>query len=253
MAITLFGSASVPTDNGTNTTNPTAFANPPIASMAAGDLVIIFAWCRTSAATIAMSNTGGQSWNSFVSQSSANATLSVNVFWCTYNGTWSAAPSVSFGATTNNCVLMIVFRSSGGTVNQWGIDTAVGAFVDRAAAASFTISEWTPKQQSSVSIGASFTDDDNTWSISGTNWVRTNLSNQYRNTSGNDTSCCVAYQIQNSPAATNNLVLTEATLGNDGGFTFAICFSEFPNKTLNNYQFPKSVSAGVMSITEKIK
>jgi hypothetical protein len=41
--ITYFNSASTPADNGTSATSPVAFSNPPIASMAAGDLVIVYA------------------------------------------------------------------------------------------------------------------------------------------------------------------------------------------------------------------
>jgi hypothetical protein len=228
VAITLFGSVAVPTDNGTNTSNPTAFANPPIASMVAGDLVFIYAYCRTASATIAISNAGGQTWNSFSSQSSANATLSANVFWCIFNGTWSAAPSVSFGATTNNSAVMLVFRPTSSQYS-WAVDGAqAGTFVDRAAAASFTITGWTPQNNSNVSIAVWNTDDDNTWgTLTGANWIKTSLSAQYRNTSGNDTSSSFAYQIQTSAAATNNVSQTEATLGNDGGFTFAICFTEY--------------------------
>lgn len=232
MAITLFGSVSVPTDNGTNTANPTAFANPPIASMVTGDLVFVYAYCRTASATIAVSNTGGQAWTSFTSQSSVNATLSANAFWCRYNGTWSAAPSFSFGATINNNVVMLVFRPTTST-NSWAVDSSqTGTFVDKAAAASFIITGWTPAQASTVSIGVMNTDDDNTWGFVNTApWTKTSLSTSYRNTSGNDSSSSFAYQIQTSAAATNNLQQSETANGNDGGFTFAISFYEFTPPT----------------------
>jgi hypothetical protein len=222
--------------------------------MLAGDLVIIYAYCRTGGATIAMSNTGGQTWGSFTSVSSANATLSANVFFCTFNGIWSAAPSVSFGATTNNNVVMLVFRSNKSGI-VWLLDGANrGTFQDRAAAASFSVTGWTPQNSNNLNIAIWNTDDDNTWgTLTGSGWEKTSLSAQYRNTSGNDSSSSIAYQIQTTPTATNNVSQTETANGNDGGFTFSICFYESPPRTLNNYMFPKSVSAGIVSITEKIK
>lgn len=229
MAITLFGSVSVPTDPGTNAASPTAFANPPIASMTTGDLVFVWAWSRTASSTIAVSNAGGQTWNSFTSQSSANATLSVNAFWCRFNGTWSAAPSFSFSGTLNNTnVYMIVFRPTN-TSCTWAVSTAkTGVFTDKVAAATFTITGWTNTQPgNNVNIGVWCTDDDNTWgTLSGTNWVKTSLAAQIRNTSGSDSSASFAYQIQSAPAATNNVSQTETALGNDGGFNFAIAFVE---------------------------
>ncbi len=230
MAITLFGAASIPTDNGTNTTNPTAFANPPIASMVAGDLVFVYGYCRTSSATLAVSNAGGQSWTSGTSQSSANATLSANFFWCRFNGTWSAAPSFSFGATTNNNVVMLVFRPTSGTM-VWDEDGGnTGSFVDKTSASIFTITGWTTQRASTVSIAVWNTGDDNTWGALTSddgNWVKTSLSAQYRNTSGNDTSSSFAYNIKTATGTTGTSVSQNLTAnGPDGGFTFSISFYE---------------------------
>ncbi len=235
MAITLFGSVSVPTDNGTNTTNPTAFANPPIASMVAGDLVFVYAYCRTSGATLAVSNAGGQTWTSGTSQSSGNATLSANFFWCRFNGTWSAAPSFSFGATTNNNVVMLVFRPTSGS-NLWAVDPGkAGTFVDFAATTSILITAgYTPTNASTVSICAWNTDDDNTWgTFSGSGWSKTSLSAQFRNTSGNDSSSSFGYNIQTTATSISNVAQNEATNGADGGFTFIICFYEITGTNVN--------------------
>jgi hypothetical protein len=194
--------------------------------MVVGDLVFVACWKRTASGAISVNNAGGQTWNSFTTQASANATLSLNIFWCIFNGTWSANPSFTFNATTNNNALMVVFRPTSSQYT-WCVDGAkTGVFTDTAAASSMTITGWTPQNSSNVNIAIACTDDDNTWTISGTGWIKTSLSAQYRNTSGNDTSLTLGYQIQTSAAATNNCVHTEATLGNDGGFTFAISFAE---------------------------
>lgn len=233
MAITFLNAPAVPTDNGTNTTNPTAFSNPPSTGMATGDLVVVFAWCRTGSATIAVSNAGGQTWNSFTSQSSANATLSLNVFWCRFNGTWSAAPSFSFGATTNNNVWMVIFHPTSGS-NLWGIDpNKSGVFTDTAAAASFTIADWSTSLPSTVSIVGFFTDDDNLWGSPGGSWTTSGMNLQIRNTSGNDASGAVCYQILTALGAVGACTRSESTLGNDGGFTFGITFYEYAPKAPN--------------------
>lgn len=230
MAITLFGSIAVPADSGTSAVNPTVFANPPIASMVAGDLCFVWAHCRTASATIAVSATGGQSWNTIgTSQSSANTTLTVRGFWCRYNGTWGTAPSFSFGATTNNTIVMMVFRPTSGSY-LWGVDGAnLGTYLDRAAAASFSITGWTPQNPSTVSIGVWATSDDNTWgTISGTGWTQIAApAAQFRNVAGNDTSVSFAHNIKTSISATNNVSLSQTALGNDAGFTLGITFYEF--------------------------
>lgn len=239
MAITFFADVSVPTDNGTNVTNPTAFANPPIASMVAGDLVVVYAWCRTASATIAVSNAGGQSWTSFTSTSSGGATLSANFFYCRFNGTWSAAPSFSFGATTNNCVWMLVFRPTNSS-NTWGIDFSAGFFSSFGAAATITVLmnngiSNTTIHPSTVSLAFWSTDDDNTWgTLTGTGWTKTGLvAAQVRNTSGSDASATAAWNIQTSVSTNNvpNPSQTELTLGNDGGLWFEISFYEITGNT----------------------
>jgi hypothetical protein len=233
MAITFFGAASVPTDPGTNTTNPTAFANPPIGSMVAGDLCIIYAYCRTASATLAISNAGGQTWNSPTGFSSSAGTLTGRLFWCRFNGTWSAAPSVSFGATTNNSVVMLVFRPTTSS-NLWAIDPTdqglgLSALANMPSATTTTIffGAAIPQNPSTVSIAIWSTDDDNTWgSLSGSGWSKASLSAQFRNTSGNDTSSTYAYNIKTSASTIDNVAQTEATNGADGGVAGLFVFYE---------------------------
>lgn len=237
MAITLFGSASTPTDNGTNTTDPTV-VTPPL-NMLAGDLVMLIASARNASATIAISQQGGQSWNSFATSNGTFATLSIKFMWCRFNGTWSANPSVSFASATCNIVAMVVFRPSSSS-HVWAIDAGnTGGYSNQAAAASFTVSSATPQNPSNVSVAIACTDDDNTWTISGTNWVKTSLSTQYRNTSGSDASISWAYQIQTVAANTNSCVHTQATNGNDPGIWFRVTFYE--NKLPNPVNISQSV------------
>jgi len=80
MAITYFGSASTPVDNGTNTANPT-IVTPP-ANMQDNDFVIIIACSADTSGTLAISETGGQAWTALTQQ---NTSLNItNVFWCDF-------------------------------------------------------------------------------------------------------------------------------------------------------------------------
>lgn len=238
-AQTYFGSVAVPTDNGTSATSPVAFANPPIASMVSGDLVIVYAYCRTGSATISVSNAGGQTWTSETAHSSSTATLTGRIFWCTYNGTWSAAPSFSFSATTNTNVVMHVFRPSSGS-NSWALSTATttgteNTLVSNVSAATWTVpfdigSTYTPDNNKTVNLAIFNTDDDNTWgSPSGTGWTQvTSPASQFRNTSGSDVSSAYMYIIKATAGTVPFCQLTEATLGNDGGIQGLYIWYEVP-------------------------
>ena len=245
MAITRFGSVGVPTDNGTSAVSPVAFANPPIASMVAGDLVVVIAYCRNAAATIAVSNAGGQTWTSETAHQSSTATLTARVFWCRYNGTWSAAPSFSFSSTTNTNVVMHVFRPTTGS-NLWGKDPiASGGLSDNeliSYAAPGTslvqINNFTPLNNSNVTVYIWVSEDDNTWNPVGGGagspavTAITSPSAQFRNTSGNDVSSAYGYLIQTTAATVGAPTGQQVTNGGDAGIKGTFTFYEFAASTI---------------------
>ena len=219
MAITLFGSAAVPTDPGANAT--TTITLTPPGSMTTGDLVFVTLRQR-GAATFSVGVDGGQTWNTLTRGTQTN--VAVQSFWARFNGTWGADPRFDFSAGTNTSAQMMVFRPSD-TAKLWGIDTAhdIQAF---AAAATTTITGHTRTNASCVTIASWHTADDNTWgSLSGSGWSKTDLSAQYRNTSGSDGSCTFAYNI--GSGATNNVAQTQLTLGNDAGVYQIVSFYEY--------------------------
>lgn len=234
---TYFGSIAVPTDNGTNATSPVAFANPPIASMAAGDLVVVYAYCRNASATIDVSNTGGQSWTSETTHQGTSATLTARVFWCRFNGTWSAAPSFSFSSTTNTSVVMHVFRPNTST-NSWGLSTASttnqeNTLTSRASATSHgnpaDAATFTPTESNTVSLSIVSSQDDNTWgSLTGAGWTQvTSPASQFRNLAGNDTSCAFAYFLQGAAASIPVTGLSQLANGPDAGIGGLYIWYEF--------------------------
>ena len=208
MPISLHGISSVPADNGSNAT-ATITITPPT-SMVQGDLVVVYLQNRAFA-NFSVGVTGGQTWN-FVERVPGGAET-IGTYWATYNGTWAANPRFDFSQTTNTSARMLVFRANS-TSSTWSIEQTTNTF-DTGNTVK-TVTGVTPSAGNNVTTVAFLSIDDNTWgTLTGTNWVQTGIANQYRNLAGNDTSAAFAYQIQTTAAPTNNVSLTQLTLGPD--------------------------------------
>lgn len=226
MAITYYGSASNPADNGSNNANPTAVTPP--GGMQAGDLVLMIAQSRDSTATLAISNTGGQSWTSETQQNQTNCRI--RLFWCRFNGTWSANPSVSFGNTNPHTVVMHVFRPSN-TSSVWEVDVAQvsGNYVAPPVPRTVTIPGITTITDGSLVFATWASSDNNTWGSLTGGWSTPGLA-QYRNTRGSDQSQTHAYRGIPTAAgmpiagASGNVSKNQATLGGDAGAYLIIAF-----------------------------
>ena len=217
---TFFGVTSVPTDNGSNTT--TTITLTPPASMVTNDLVVVHLTQRGTA-TFSVGVTGGQTWNS-IGRDNGTSNVALETYWATYNGTWAANPRFDFSAGTNTTAVMIVFRPDDNT-KIWATEQI--STVNAAAAATITVTGITPNFNSNVTLAIWSTADDNTWgTLTGTNWVKTSLSDQYRNTAGNDSSSTFAYQLQTTAAGTNNVSQTQTAVGNDATTWRRITFYE---------------------------
>ena len=228
MAITYFGAASTPADNGTNTADPTAITPP--GSMVAGDLVFIAARASGTTGTASISQAGGQSWTALTQR---NATqCRTNCFYCRYNGTWSANPSVAFSSTTNNIAVMWVFRPTSGS-NQWAVDVAETSATYTAPTTPFTvtITGKTTLTDGALVVAIWTSADDNTWGSLTAGWTVAGGA-QYRNTSGtNQGSVTGAYLVKSPAGATGNVAKNQATLGGDAGTQYIIVFKEYLNGT----------------------
>ncbi len=217
---TFFGVATVPADNGTNAT--TTITITPPASMLAGDLVVVYLQQRGTA-TFSVGVTGGQTWTS-IGRNVGTANVAMDTYWARFDGTWDANPRFDFSAGTNTSAQMLVFRPVTST-NVWETEQIQTA--NAAAAATTTVTGITPANGDNVTIASWMTADDNTWgTLTGTNWVKTSLSAQYRNLAGNDQSATYAYQLQTTAAATNNVSQTQLTLGNDATTWRRVTFYE---------------------------
>lgn len=219
---TFFGQTSVPLDGAATTNATTTITLTPPASMLAGDLVVVYLQQRGTA-TFTVGVTGGQTWTS-VGRNIGTTNVAFDSFWATFNGTWAANPRFDFSAGTCTSAVMIVFRPND-SANVWATEQI--ATTNAAAAATITVTGVTPANAPNVTVASWMTADDNTWgTLTGTNWTKTGLSAQYRNTSGTDQSSTYAYQLQNTAAATNNVAQTQLTLGNDATAWRRITFYE---------------------------
>lgn len=220
--ITYVASASNPADNGSSGVTPTAVTPP---AMNTGDLVLLFAYGRTTNLTMSISAAGGQIW--YDQPVISNTNISGRLFWCRFNGSWSANPSVSFATATTATVIMHVFRPTKPSL-RWAIE-ANRVETDFAAPANpftVTITGRTTRVPSSVTIAAWFTPDDNSWgTLSGAGWVVLG-SAQYRNTNGTDGSATFAYNIQTTVSTINNVSKNQTANGGDLGTAMIITFYE---------------------------
>lgn len=222
MAITYFGSASTPADNGASNTSPTAVTPP--ASMVTGDLVIMTGLYRGSSA-VDMSEAGGQTWSAL--QSAASATLSQAAFWARYDGTWDANPSMSSSATTNGfTVVMHVFRPSAGE-NTWDVDVSVteGTFSAPSTPFDVTITGITTLTNGSVVLATYCSSDDCSWTVQTAGWAHAGT-NQYRNTAGADSASSYVYQVFPSAGGTGDVLNRQSVVTGIAGRYAIVAFKE---------------------------
>jgi hypothetical protein len=214
MGITHFASASTPaTDNGNNNNDPTAVTPP--GGMQAGDLVLMIAQQRSTGATLSIFQAGGQSWTAEAAQSQTNCTI--RLFWCRFNGTWSANPSVNFSGSACNTVVMHVFRPSN-TSSVWQVDVAQvdGNFpAPSAPNRTVTIPGITTNTDGALVFATWATPDNNTWGNLTAGWSTPGL-DQYRNRAGGDLSLTHAYRVMATAGATGNVSKNETASGGGG-------------------------------------
>lgn len=217
--ITYFGSSSNPADNGSLGNTATPSITPP-ASMVSGQLALLVA-ATEGATSLTINNAGGQTWNALTEILGATR---ARIFWCIFDGTWDADPSVNTagGANDTTTLVMHVFSPPAGHTT-WAVDVAQSAGPIFPTGSVYTISGQTTTQASTVTLatwrvdGAAYT-----WgSITGSGWAVTGDA-QYRNTFDTDSSHTFAHKIQTSAGANGNVSKTAS--GTAGGFFIIVTF-----------------------------
>lgn len=223
---TFFGAVSNVADNVASSTTPTTITPP--ASMLAGDLVILFSITRTTAATNAISATGGQTWTPLTAGGTTDQTT--RIFWARFDGSWTTDPSVSFSTALACNVFMIVFRPTV-SAYTWAIDQAVvntPVGVPGGPPYTVSITGLTNTQPNNVTVAFFASTDDNSW-ITPTGSFTAPLTPIYRrNPSGNDQSYVPYYRRLVGAGATGNLTLDQSAAAPDAGSTAIVSFYQVP-------------------------
>lgn len=209
---TFFGMSSTPVDNGSQGGNTTLTLTPP-GSMAQGDLVIVYAQYRSTAnSNFTIQNTGGQTWNT--GTTATGSTLSYRIYWCRFNGTWSASPQISGGNASgvNFSLSMYVFRPNGGSSSSWDVHTIqTNSTVTPTGGGNTTTintGSYTTALPRTVTMGFWGQAANSTWgTLNGAGWSNASYTSaQYRNSLGSGQSHTSAYNIQTASGATINNV-----------------------------------------------
>lgn len=219
--ITYFGSSSAPADNATSGVSPRSVVPP--ASMVVGDLVYIHSMVSATDRTHAISDTGGQTWNT----PGPGLNNVFQIFWCRFNGTWSSNPSVAIsGASQAKSVVMHVFRPTD-TAKSWAVDqgptynlspsgsTHTITGVTNIHTSTVTITSWTFGSSSAIyATGAGIG-----WNFAG--------NAQYRNTSTSGNCTAFSYKTMVFSGATGNVSRNMTGVSPATNRTSIISFYEF--------------------------
>lgn len=215
-------SNSNPTDNGSLNSSIPAVTPPP--DMEDGDLVLLIGQRRVSNVSFIISETGGQDWNELPALT-GTGNVSARIFWCRYNGSWVADPSINMSGTGGNTIIMHVFRPPSRGY-AWKLDVDQEQ-TGSAAAATITRAGITTQNANTITLASWFTADDNSWGslndISGTGWVVTG-DPQYRNRQGQDQSATFAHLIRTTAGSTGDVSKEQTQFGNDAARTAIVSF-----------------------------
>lgn len=229
MSFSYFGTAVQPIDNATLfDAGPANVSVTPPASMQAGDFVCL--WCdRRSTADIVMGDDGGQSWTAGTVRQTGSS--STKLFWCTFNGTWSANPSIVTIANPSILISleMEVWRPSGVV----SVDVAESFHTYNAPVTPFDVTapSVTPVASDTLQIFRWFSLDKNTWGLQSPPAGVVNAgSAYYRNVDNSgaskNMSHSTAYLVQAAANPTGTVTNRQLTLGGDPGLYLTYSFKE---------------------------
>jgi hypothetical protein len=181
-------------------------------------VVIVAAYRGT--ATLGLAQTGGQTWTTGPNAQANSQTVTVRLFWCRFNGTWTANPSVT---TTGTGTL---------TVYSFAVDVADGLYpeidVPFTSAShnggTVTVPSLTTTTAGALALAGWVSDNNNAWSAPPPGWSLPGGQAQWRNTAGSDNSLALAYRIMGPAGATGTIARTQTENGPDEGLSFRLAF-----------------------------
>lgn len=238
--IVFFGSASSPSDGGSQTTM-TPTVTPP-SNMRPGDLVLMVIATRDYAGSlpILVTTSGGQTWNS-LNYNTGGTNVQSQMFWCRFNGTWSADPVVTHddNSLIPTSLVMLVFRPTS-IIQEWatyGSEYQGALSVGAGSPSSVQVTGHAIDVSiEGVSVVTCVSEDDNTWGdVQGVLWKPLTPvgSAQFRNTAGSDLSLHFAYLRTAETWAETQLDTYQLTLGPDAG---SFAFQTFSETEIANHK-----------------
>jgi hypothetical protein len=228
MAITNIGVTPNPADNGSANEPTTLALDRTALTHTQGNLLVLVGVQRIAggAAGITLGNAGGQTWEPAGTFDTGIIALSAQLWIATYNGTWTADPSVAFAAqsgTVSTSAFLLVAKPT--TTDQaWALD----AYADVGYAAPstpFTVSSTpgTPNHPDNITYALWCSVDDNTWDTP-VGLTQSGASLYYRNTAGSDMSVAIGHQIQDGAAVgRGTLSMNQVANAGDAGVKLLIC------------------------------
>lgn len=193
----------------------------PVSGMVIGDLCVVTCTARNDDnAPITISNTGGQTWTTSFTYSEAGGDgQATRMFWCQFNGTWSANPTFTFtlgSATSPKTAVMNVFRSGSAVFDAWVFE-ANGA-VNADSSSPITINSITTTHPATITLANWYVSNVSVYSAftGATGWQNITPPSQYRNLAGLDSSVSFAYKYQKIPGAIGS-VTKSASVGSAFG------------------------------------
>lgn len=222
-----FGTASNSTTGATQILDVT-----PPASMVRGQAVIIYAQSDSNpAGTKTISNTGGQEWTNIYDSTGVSAGFSI--WWCKFNGVWSANPSVDFGAVTPDLtaasVIMHVFTATANRY-RWMFES----FHTYATSGNVvcTIGDTSISNVRTLALCSWITSDVNTWGNLTATWTVTGAA-EYT-VSGSGQSSTYAHKFFTSSGTSGAISKEQLTNGPDNSLQTIIVFAEIYKQQILN-------------------
>ena len=202
-----------PADGGVNSANPVAVAPP--SGIIAGDLVLLFCSSRANGSVQTITTDGGQSWTSAGQLNSGQQ--ATQIYWCTFNGTWTGNPAFSASLGTSAISIGIVAFRPSTPGKTWGVDVSMSVSTSTAynsVGAVPTVPGQTTTREKTVSIAMINNNAGTTYSSPTPDWG--DLGRFLNNGQLNIT---VAYKTKINSGPTGNFQRTVVTLpsgGNNG-------------------------------------
>src|SRR5439155_174915 len=206
----------------------------PPAGMQNKDVILLFVSAMVPSSTsIANTVSGGQTWGWSVPGLQIGSNPTAKVFKTIFNGTWSANPTFSWGATAVTYQMwMIVLRGGDmvGTqpVNDYSCCGGSTNYLSGTFLATLpspydvAISGFTTSTDNAMVFAHWYSADDNTWSLQTPGWSQPGGQPQWRTMfvtggAGADTSTSIAYFTQATAGPVAAVTNRQATLGPKAG------------------------------------